>query len=339
MTLLARDYDIRYGHGLALAESANWPRYVAVSTPTAWKTAQPFLAQQPAGVIFNEWLDSTHLEETADSLPDDAELVVGVGSGRALDHAKVVAARKNIPLIQLPTVVSTGAIIHTFCGNWTGRIMDGFLAEVAAEHVLIDYDLVLAGPERLNTAGIGDVLCGYAGMSEWRYSAARGLTDPFDDELADPVIAFHRQIVQDFPATLGANQELTPASVKFIMQAVQGRDDHMLKHPAAPGADHSFCFSVEWASDKFWIHGETCALAAVIVAWHTQQDPDEIIRRLDTCKVRFRPADIEMTKEELRKGLEALPEWMSRGNSDSIMQREPVTGDKFEECWNWLQTI
>lgn len=339
MTLLARDYDIHYGHGLALAESAKWPRYVAVSTPTAWKTAQPFLAQQPAGVIFNEWLDRAHLEEATASLPDDAELAVGIGSGRALDHAKVVAARKNIPLIQVPTVVSTGAIIHTFCGDWTGRIIYGKLVEVAAEHVLIDYDLVLAGPERLNTAGIGDILCGYAGISEWRYGAALGLTDPFDDELADRTIAFHRQIVQDFPKTLGPNQELTPASVKFIIQAVQGRDDHSLKHPSAPGADHSFCFSVELANNNFWIHGETCALAAVIVAWHTQQDPDEIIRRLDVCKVRFRPADLEMIKEELRLGLEALPEWMARSDSNSIMRREPVVGDKFEECWNWLQTI
>ena len=336
---LARDYDIRYGHGLALGESATWPRYVAVSTPTAWKTAQPFLAQQPAGVIFNEWLDRDHLEETTASLPDDAELVVGVGAGRALDHAKVVAERKDIPLIQLPTVVSTGAIIHSLCGDWTGRVIHGWAANVVAEHVLVDYDLILAAPERLNTAGLGDILCGYAGISEWRYAAARILTDPFDDDLADPVIAFHRQIVQDFPDTLGPNQELTPASVKFIMKAVQARDDHMLKHSAAPGADHSFCFSVELANDKFWIHGETCALAAVIVAWHTGQDPDEIIRRLDTCKVRFRPTDLEMTKEELRIGLEALPEWMNRGDANSIMQREPVTGEKFEECWNWLQTI
>ena len=239
----------------------------------------------------------------------------------------------------MPTVVSTGAIIHTFSGNWTGRTMYGKLVEVAAEHVLVDYDLVLAGPENLNTAGLGDILCGYAGVSECLYSAALGLTDPFDDDLADHSIVFHRQIVQDFPNTLGPNQEFIPASIKFIVQAVRGRDDHSLKHPSAPGADHSFCFCVELANDKFWIHGETCALAAVIVAWHTQQDLDEIVRRLDICKVRFRPSDLEMTKEELRLGLEALPEWMARNNSNSIMRREPVIGDKFEECWSWLQTI
>ena len=46
---LARDVDMRYGHGLLKSESAKWPRYVAVSTPTAWKAAQPYIAQPPAG--------------------------------------------------------------------------------------------------------------------------------------------------------------------------------------------------------------------------------------------------------------------------------------------------
>jgi len=144
--------------------------------------------------------------------------------------------------------------------------MYGKLFEVTAEHVLVDYDLILVGPEHLNTADLGDILCGNAGISGWRYSPTLGLTDPFDDDLADRSIAFHRQIVQNFPNTLDPNQELIPNSIKFIMQAVQGHDDHSLKHPLTPGADHSFCFCVELANDKFWIHGETCALATVIVA-------------------------------------------------------------------------
>ena len=128
----ARDYDMRYGRNLVKTDSAEWPRYVVVSTPTAWKTAKSFLAREPAGLVFNEWLDRTHLEETAASLPDDAELAVGIGAGRALDHAKLVAERKGIPLVQVPTVVSTGAIIHSLCGDWAGRVIHGWAADVVA---------------------------------------------------------------------------------------------------------------------------------------------------------------------------------------------------------------
>ena len=135
---LARDVDIRYGNGLLKAESAGWPRYVAVSTPTAWRVAQPYLAQPPAGVGIVDYLDWGHLEDTAASLPDDAELVVGIGGGVPLDASKYVALRKGLPLILVPSIVSTGAIIHGMFAKWEGRLIIGG-AEMPfcdCEHVL-----------------------------------------------------------------------------------------------------------------------------------------------------------------------------------------------------------
>ena len=106
----ARDIDVQYGHGLVAKESAAWPRYIAVSTRTAWKTAQPYLSTQPARSAVVSMLGWDHLEEASNSLPDDAELVVGVGGGTALDASKYVALKKDLPLRLVPTAVSTGAI-------------------------------------------------------------------------------------------------------------------------------------------------------------------------------------------------------------------------------------
>lgn len=339
----AREYDIRYGHNLVKTESAQWPRYIVISTPTAWQTAQPFLAQEPVAVGFNQWLDRTHLAAVTDSLPNDVELVVGLGGGRALDHAKFAAHRKGLRMILAPTVVSTGAIIHGNCGNWTGRVMNGFACEIDPDHVLVDYDLVKLAPERLNTAGVGDVLCGYAGLCEWRYTTKLGLGPPFDPAIARPTMEHHAQIVEEFPRTFAPDGSLTDASIRFIMQAVQDRDDKMLRHPAAPAADHGFCFALEWANDHFWIHGEETALGAVLVAWHTGQQPETLVDWLDRCKVRFRPRDMGISKEQMRRGLEALPAWMgdkaNGRNTDSLMRREPVVGERFEECWAWLRGV
>ena len=46
----AVEYDIRYGSGLLKKESSGWPRYLMVSTPTAYRTAQPYLSKPPVGV-------------------------------------------------------------------------------------------------------------------------------------------------------------------------------------------------------------------------------------------------------------------------------------------------
>ena len=93
----AREVDVIYGHGLVKNESAIWPRYVAVTTPTAWKTAQPYIGQKPAGVSAVSMLDWDHLEDASNALPDDAEMVIGIGGGIAPDASKYVALKKDLP--------------------------------------------------------------------------------------------------------------------------------------------------------------------------------------------------------------------------------------------------
>ena len=340
---LARDYDIRFGHGLLKSDSAKWGRYVVITTPSAWAATKDELDHEPAGIGINEWLDRTHLIEVSDSLPDDIDLVVGLGAGRALDHAKLVAHRKGKPLVQVPTVVSTGAIIHGFVADWDGRQIIGQLVVVNCEYVLVDYDVVLRAPERLNTAGLGDVLCGYAGISEWRRNAEMGKTEPVDEAAVAKAIALFDQIVTGFPPTLDDAGNLTPASVETIMNAVQARDDAIVRDERAPGADHSYCFAVEIANDKYWIHGEMCALGAVIIAWRTQQSPETLTGWLDQCKVRWRPSDVELTRDEFDASIAAWPTWMGDGTNDkpaspSIVVQEPMTEAQIDACWDWLNS-
>lgn len=340
----ASEYDIRLGDGLVAADSKHWGRYLLITTPSAYAALAPQLDHEPAGVGYNEWLDRTHLIEVSDSLPDDVDLVVGGGAGRALDHAKLVAHRKGVPLVQVPTAVSTGAIIHSFVADWDGRQIIGQLAVVDCEYVLVDYGVVLQAPERLNTAGIGDVLCGYAGIAEWRRGARLGTSDTVDEARVDKALGLFDKIVSDFPPTLGPNGELTPASIDVIMFAVQQRDDHVVRDPNAPGADHAYCFAIEIANDKYWIHGETCALGAMIIAIRTGESPETLAGWLDACKVRWRPSILEITRQEFDKSLEAWPSWLGDGTDDkpaskSIVVQEPISAAESDRVWELLNSM
>ena len=360
----AAEYDIRYGSNLLRRESARWPRYVIVPTPRAYRAAQPHLAQPPAGIGYAELLDWDDLQALSDAFPAAADLVVGLGGGRALDASKYVALTKDLPLILVPTVVSTGAIIHSTVAKWSGRMLIGpgdRWPWVDPEHVLVDYDLVLAAAPYLNTAGLGDVLCGYAGIAEWRCNARRGVGPPTDDAAISTVLAFHDELAHGFPATLDAAGDLTPASVRFIMDALLGREIHRLPPAAAPGGDHDFVFALELANDKGWIHGEVVALGAIIIAWqcaapgsphHTPiglgepgvvsgEHPEELIARLDACRVRRRPTDMGISREELWRGLAYTPTYMgdtaNGRDTNSIMRHEPVTGAQFAALWQFLE--
>jgi len=342
----ASEVEIRLGRDLLIRESSTWPPYLAVTTPSAYRTAQPYLGREPAAVAHAGLLDWAALRELSDSLPDDAGLVVALGGGRALDAAKYVSIAKDLPLILVPTILSTGSIIHSGFAKWEGRQIIRTVTEppwADCEHVLVDFGVVLQAPRNLNTAGIGDVLCGHAGLAEWRCSSALGIRPAYDEALARPTLDFFDEIVAGFPKTLDERGDLTEDSVRFIMKTVRERDGRVLRHAAMPPSDHEFDFATEQANDRGLVHGEACALGAVLVLWHTDEHPEALIEALDRCKVRFRPRDMNLKKEEMRRGLEGLPRWLSaevQGRDvDSVMNREPIVGDLFEECWAWLSSI
>jgi glycerol-1-phosphate dehydrogenase [NAD(P)+] len=340
----ALEHDIRCGSALLNQESGDWPAYFAVSSPSAYNAARPHLAREPAGVGCARLLDWTHLQEIADEVPDEVGLIVGIGGGIALDASKYVALKKGMPLVLVPTIVSTGAIIHSIFAKWDGHKTIGPSSEwpwIDFDHVVIDCDLVLQAPYYLNTAGLGDVLCGYAGFCEWRRSTRLGISEPFDESAIAVTSEYFHQIVREFPATLNPDGDLTADSIRLIVKAVQERDGKSLKHPAAPVSDHALWLGAEEVNGRSWIHGEFVAFAAVVVAWHCEDDTETITGWLDVCKVRWRPGEIGVSRDELRKSLEFAPTYMSdatRGNdTPSCLRTEPITGARLDALWEFLE--
>ena len=341
----AAEHDLRYGSGLLARESQHWPSYFAVTSRSALEAAKPHLSHEPEAVEYASWLDWTHLQEIADKAPAGVELVVGLGGGVALDASKYVALKKGLPLVIVPTIVSTGSIVHSIFAKWDGYATVGNGADwpwINFDHAIIDYDVVLKAPYHLNIAGLGDVLCGYSAIAEWRRNTRLGIGEPFDEALAVKAIALQERIVTGFPKTLDSKGQLTPDSVHFILTAVQQRDDSLVVHPNAPAADHTLWLAAEEINRKTWVHGEFVALGALVIAWYCDERPDLLAEWLDTCRVRRHPSEIGLAKNELRKALDYCPVYMADAANgrdiQSILRHQPMSDSQFDALWAYLET-
>lgn len=89
-----------------------------------------------------------------------ADVIIGVGGGKAMDTAKLVADQLHLPSVTIPTSGAT-------CAAWTALSniyseQGAFQYDVALRQcpdlLVLDYDLIATAPQRTLVAGIGDAI-------------------------------------------------------------------------------------------------------------------------------------------------------------------------------------
>ncbi|NLK07357.1 MAG: glycerol dehydrogenase [Firmicutes bacterium] len=132
---------------------------------------------QPLIEIFEGECSKKEISRLQKSAGSNANVVIGVGGGKAIDTAKAVAHFMQIPVVVVPTIAATDAptsalsVIYTEAGVFEEYL---FLPR-NPDLVLLDTEVIANAPPRFLASGMGDALATYFEAEACARSGAKSM--------------------------------------------------------------------------------------------------------------------------------------------------------------------
>lgn len=147
----------------------------------------------------------------AEKLPEEADLLIAVGSGTVHDITRFTAHKHGIPFVSVPTAASVdGYVANVAAMTWKG-VKKTFPA-CAPIAMVADIDVIANAPMRLTASGVGDMLGKYTALTDWK--VAHLLTGEY---LCERIVSLVEQALDQVRDSVERLADRDPAAVYSLM--------------------------------------------------------------------------------------------------------------------------
>ncbi|WP_211828920.1 glycerol dehydrogenase [Kistimonas asteriae] len=206
-------------------------RPVAIASPSVMKkvenTVVESLREYPQGIRleqFNRECCRSEIERLQTICEaSGADVLIGIGGGKAIDTAKAIAYYCRIPVVVVPTIASTDAPTSAVSVLYTeeGVFSEYLFFPRNPDLVLVDTRIIANAPERLLVAGMGDALATFfearACYRAGRTTNAGGATSQSAYALAE--LCYQTLLADGLKARLAVTDNTVSAAVENIVEA------------------------------------------------------------------------------------------------------------------------
>jgi glycerol-1-phosphate dehydrogenase [NAD(P)+] len=327
---------LEFGRGIVSDVGAQFGRYVVSTMPVPWQVVSQRIGKPPVHVINVPDMDLENAIALEAGTPP-CDTVVAVGGGQSMDMGKYIAWKRRIPLINIPTIVSTNAYVTQAVGvRNRGKVE--YIGEVTPELVLIDYDLIRTAPPELNIAGCGDILSIHTASFDWQLAYAAGQEPRGYDSAA---LERARALVRRLDEAAGDIRALTDDGIRTIVECYLEINDICIPlghYRAEEGPEHFFAYNVEYITRRTFVHGWLVGLGIQLMSRLQENSPGAIVAVMDRLGLPHSPRANQLTRAEIVQGLLTLRErTLADERWYGIINQRDITPEFIEQVTNQLE--
>lgn len=228
---------------------------------------------------------------------DRSDLIVGIGGGRSVDIAKMIAFKLKKPFVSVPTSASHDGIASPFVSLRGDKPYS--IVATAPLGVFVDIEILKKAPRKLIASGCGDLMAKVTAVRDWELSRDR--TGEYFGTYAANLASMSAKIVIDNSKNFKKKPDVRMIVEALISSGVAA----CIAGSSRPcsGAEHLFSHAVDYLQPGTGLHGEKCGIGAILIAKLQGQDWRKIIQMLKNVGAPTKAKEIGLSPQILAKAL------------------------------------
>jgi len=227
---------------------------------------------------------------------DRSDLLVGMGGGRSVDVAKMIAYNLSKPFVSFPTSASHDGIASPFV-SVRGEKPHSLIA-TAPLGVFVDIDVIKKAPKKLLASGCGDLVAKITAVKDWQLG--RDNTGEYYGRYSSNLASMSAKIL------LEATEKKKKPDIREIVEAlISAGVASCIAGSSRPcsGSEHLFSHALDQLAPGVGLHGEKCGIGAILMAKLQGQDWKKIANTLKNVGAPTTAKEIGLKKEILAQAL------------------------------------
>lgn len=244
--------------------------------------------------------DMKTVQKIINSKNNEVDIMIGLGGGKTIDVAKLVAYNTNLPYLSIPTSASHDGISSPFA-SIKGANRPYSIVTNSPLAIIADLDIIGNAPYRLLASGCGDLIGKITAVNDWEIEHSD--KGAYFGKYAGGLARLSSNIIIEEAKNIGLRKK---DSVRDVVEAlISAGVAAGIAGSSRPcsGSEHLFAHALDFLGEKNGLHGEKVGLGTILMAKLQGIDWEKIVKALENIHAPTTGKDIKIDDNKVVKAI------------------------------------